>query len=62
MLDKNGKEIWEHDVVDWYGVKLPVEFINGCFYMHEDDTLHDLFSERNKISVVGNMFDNPELL
>ena len=62
LLDKNGKEIWEHDIMDWYGVKLLVEFIDGCFCMHEDDTLHDLFSELDEISVVGNVFDNPELL
>lgn len=62
MLDKNGKEIWENDIVNWYCAKLRVEFIDGCFCMHEDDTLHDLFSELDEISVVGNVFDNPELL
>lgn len=65
VLDKNGKEIWEHDIVDWDGVKMLVEFIDGGFCMHEnyeDATLHDLFFERNEINVIGNRFDNPELL
>lgn len=62
MLDQNGKEIWENDIVNWYCAKLRVEFIDGCFCMHEDDTLHDLFSELDEISVVGNVFDNPELM
>ena len=65
LLDKNGKEIWEYDIVDWDGVKLLVEFIDGSFCIHEnyeDATLHDLFFERNEINVIGNRFDNPELL
>lgn len=65
LLDKNGKEIWEHDIVDWDGVKLLVEFIDGSFCMHEnyeDATLHDLFFERDEINVIGNRFDNFELL
>ena len=65
LLDKNGKEIWEHDIVDWDGVMLVVEFIDGRFCMqenYEDATLHDLFFERNEINVIGNRFDNPELL
>lgn len=65
VLDKNGKEIWEHDIVDWDGVKMLVEFIDGGFCMHEnyeDATLHDLFFERDEINVIGNRFDNPELL
>ena len=65
LLDKNGKEIWEYDIVDWDGVKLLVEFIDGSFCIHEnyeDATLHDLFFERDEINVIGIRFDNPELL
>ena len=65
LIDKNGDEIWEHDIVDWDGVMLVVEFIDGGFCMHEnyeDATLHDLFFERNEINLIGNRFDNPELL
>jgi len=65
LIDKNGDEIWEHDIVDWDGVMLVVEFIDGRFCMRENyegATLHDLFFERNEISVIGNCFDNPELL
>ena len=65
LLDKNGKEIWEHDIVDWDGVMLVVKFIDGSFCMqenYEDATLHDLFFERDEINVIGNVFDNPELL
>lgn len=65
LLDKNEKEIWEHDIVDWNGVKLLVEFIDGIFCMRENyknANLYDMFLERNEINVIGNMFDNPELL
>lgn len=65
LLDKNGKEVWEHDIVDWDGVKLLVEFIGGIFCMHEnykDATLHDILLKRDEINVIGNRFDNPELL
>ena len=44
---------------------LVVEFVDGGFCMHENyegATLHDLFFERNEINVIGNVFDNPELL
>lgn len=65
LLDENGNEIWEHDIVDWDGVKLLVEFIDGSFCTHEnyeDATLHDLFFECDEINVIGNRFDDFELL
>lgn len=60
LLDKNGKEIWEHDIVDWDGVKLLVEFIDGSFCIRENyegATFHDLFFERDEINVIGNIYD-----
>ena len=65
LLDKNGKEIWEHNIVDWGGVKMLVEFIEGTFCMHVNynvSTLHDILFDRDIITVIGNYFDNPELM
>lgn len=65
LFDKDEKEIWEHDIVNWDGVKLIVEFVDGGFCIHEnykDATLHDIFFERDEINVIGNIHDNPELL
>ena len=61
LLDKNEKEIWEYDIVDWGGAKLIVKFIDGRFFICKNYK-YDLFSERGEISVIGNIFDNPELL
>lgn len=65
IIDKNGKEIWENDIVNWDGAILVAKFIDGSFCIQENyegATAHDLFFERDEINVIGNVFDNPELL
>ena len=57
FTDKNGKEIWENDLL---GHKLNrVEFLNGTYCTNGD---RSLFFEAKTKEVIGNIFDNPELL
>ncbi len=70
LTDKNGKKIWENDIVDAYEEypaevsKNVVKFKDGCFKLFEKDNLiiHlDGYNE-SELEVIGNIFDTPELL
>lgn len=67
LLDKNGREIYEGDFIEaedfYYGIpfKGVVEFENGCFSVTQDGmTAYRWLSI--KCEIVGNIYENPELL
>ena len=75
LYDKNGARIWENDIVIIGGANRPtvVEFSSGswqCVRKYTDkgreneySYLHRLeYDNPNKYEVIGNRFDNPELL
>ena len=76
LYDKNGVRIWENDIVIIGGNKsfpTVVEFLSGswqCVRKYTDkgrengySYLHRLeYDNPNKYEVIGNRFDNPELL
>lgn len=70
LTDKNGKKIWENDIVQYGAVAATVRFGeygdgNLGFYVdfpEETNYRKDFAYWAKKIVVIGNAFDNPELL
>ena len=73
LTDKNGKKIWENDIVnrtDLHVVSEPsIGFIeydleNTSFLIHWTNKVEysPTYHWKDKLQVIGNIFDNPELL
>jgi len=67
LLDKNGKEIWEGDIVCMedggsYGFKHEVLFKQGMFCVEDDGTWFPIGQFYSVTEVIGNIYNNPELL
>lgn len=68
LTDKNGKEIYEGDIVNIQGIRYYVDFAYGGFWFNNDNRgwkgnrpfTH--FQEINDTEVIGNIHENPELL
>ena len=67
LLDKQGVEIYEGDIILWENsdsekVKSKVVFYNGAFRMRNMDFLLHDYMDSNVFEVIGNIYENPELL
>src|SRR5690554_4719399 len=66
LKDKNGKEIYEGDIVSYFGLKYEVLFKNGAFGWMEDGEFYSFNemarSEFNKFEIIGNVYEDLELL
>lgn len=77
LYDKNGVRIWENDIVRYtdlafnpnigrfenmiFTSAVTYNLDNGCFSPFEPDTFESYIRAEN-VEVIGNRFDNPELL
>jgi uncharacterized phage protein (TIGR01671 family) len=74
LKDKNGKDIYEGDVLklddDWEkygaaaGINYEVKFIDGCFRMKSKNGLGRGYhlEDDSEFEIIGNIHENPELL
>lgn len=64
LHDKNGKEIYEGDIVEHFNGVQVVEWCedNASFQMNLNDNVFDqeLFWDGLKVEVIGNIYENPE--
>jgi uncharacterized phage protein (TIGR01671 family) len=66
LYDKHHKPIYEGDIVSYFDLKHEVLFKNGAFGWMEDGEFYS-FSEMapsvfDEFEVIGNVYENPELL
>lgn len=70
LKDKNGREIYEGDIISARGIILTVKYIGGVFFACNVDSNIDKYplyilcewENESGCEIIGNIHDNPELI
>ena len=68
LIDKNGKEIYEGDIAMCDGKRRVIRWSNGRYWFHAEfadiyENISELFDKYyQKVEIIGNIYQNPELL
>ena len=64
LKDKNGKEIFEGDIICNNNANWEVGFDEGGYWMRQQEGQHKFIfiNEAQHSEVIGNLYENPELL
>jgi hypothetical protein len=61
LTDKNGKEIYEGDIINDDGLIMKIEFVIASFCKCNEKG-NWIIHSHDQIEVIGNIYENPELL
>lgn len=62
LTDKNGKEIFENDIVEMWGKIHEIKFINGAFEFVKQDGKKQNMIDTTISEIIGNIHDNKNLI
>jgi len=63
IRDKTGKEIYEGDIVKYWGGTAPIVYYESGFYIkYTGEDYYSIQYESSSLQVIGNIYDNPELI